>query len=64
MKWHEGETLVLRLNGQDLLRRPEFSDLPYIETVNKPENGHKHVVHTGGKYNSHLLLPVTNGHIR
>lgn len=63
MKWHEGETLVLRLNGQDLLRRPEFPELPCIETVNQPQQGHKHVIHSGGRYNSHLLMPVTNGRI-
>lgn len=59
MKWHEGETLQLRINGCDLLRRPEFPELPYIETINEGP----HVIHTGGGYDSHLLIPVTSGKV-
>lgn len=54
MRWRAGETLELLITGADLLVRPEFPGLPRIPTIN---NG-THVIHTGGKYDSHLLVPV------
>ncbi|KAG0166188.1 hypothetical protein DFQ28_007620 [Apophysomyces sp. BC1034] len=56
MKWEAGETMVLRLNGADLTRRPEFPDLPPIPTINRG----MHIVHTGGTYSSYIVLPVTS----
>lgn len=54
MRFHAGETLQLRVNGEDLLVRPEFPKLPRITTLNRG----RHVVYTGGEHDSHLLLPV------
>lgn len=54
MRWRKGETLELVVTGIDLLVRPEFPQIPPIPTINKG----KHVIHCGGNYDSHLLLPV------
>jgi hypothetical protein len=54
MRWRAGETLELVITGTDLLVRPEFPQIPPIPTLNKGQ----HIVHAGGKYDSHLLLPV------
>lgn len=54
MRWHAGETLELLVTGTDLLIRPEFPGLPKIPTINKGD----HVLHFGGRYDSHLLIPV------
>jgi predicted acyl esterase len=60
MKWHKGETLQLRINGVNLITQPEFPDLPPVGTINQGN----HIIHTGGKFDSHLLIPVTQGVIK
>ncbi|SDZ54037.1 CocE/NonD family hydrolase [Herbiconiux ginsengi] len=57
IRFHAGETLQLRINGADLLRRPEFPDMPPSPTINRG----RHVIHVGGAYDSHLLLPFVDG---
>ncbi len=57
IRFHAGESLQLRINGADLLRRPEFPDMPVSPTVNSG----RHVLHAGGEYDSHLLLPFVDG---
>lgn len=47
-----GDQLVLIVQGHDILER--FARFTHTDTVNK---GH-HVIHTGGQYDSHLLIPV------
>jgi uncharacterized protein len=54
MRWRAGETLELVITGIDLLVRPEFPQIPPMPTLNKGQ----HVVHTGGRYDSHLLVPA------
>lgn len=54
MRWRAGETLELVITGIDMLVRPEFSKIPLIATLNKGQ----HVVHMGGHFDSHLLLPL------
>jgi hypothetical protein len=56
IRFHAGESLQLRVNGVDLLVRPEFPDLPAIPTINSG----RHVVHTGGEHDSHVVLPITD----
>ena len=53
-RWQDGETLELVIGGQNLLVRPEFPQMPPEDTINKGE----HVIHFGGKFDSHLLVPV------
>ena len=48
------ESLELVITGVDQLVRPEFPQLPPIQTLNKGQ----HVVHVGGRYDSHLLVPL------
>lgn len=54
MRWRAGETLELVICGADLLKRPEFPGLPPIPTVNRG----RHVIHLGGRYDSHILVPM------
>ncbi|MGO9681962.1 MAG: CocE/NonD family hydrolase [Beijerinckiaceae bacterium] len=54
MRWRAGETLELVITGVDQCVRPEFPQIPPIPTLNKG----RHIVHCGGQYDSHLLLPV------
>jgi hypothetical protein len=54
---HAGDTLQLRINGVDLLKRPEAPDLPGAEARNVGRS----VLYTGGRYDSHLLLPLVDG---
>lgn len=54
IRWHAGETLELWIGGVDLLKRPEFPALPPVQTINRG----RHVIHMGGQYDSHLLLPL------
>lgn len=54
MRWRAGETLELVVTGTDMLVRPEFPQLPPVATLNKGE----HVVFAGGRFDSHLLLPL------
>lgn len=53
MKWHAGEQLKLIVSGYNL-KGPMFPGMPLTPTRNKGE----HIIHTGGKYDSHLLVPV------
>ncbi len=58
MRWRAGETLELVVTGIDMLVRPEFPQIPPIATLNKG----RHIVHVGGRFDSHLLLPmIPNG---
>lgn len=54
MRWHAGETLELTVNGVDTLVRPELPQLPGQPTLNRG----RHVLHLGGRHDSHLLLPL------
>ncbi|CAN7741005.1 CocE/NonD family hydrolase [Variovorax sp. LjRoot290] len=56
MRWHAGETLELTVNGVDTLVRPELPQLPALPTLNKGA----HVLHVGGRYDAHLLLPFVS----
>lgn len=56
IRFHAGETLQLRINGVDLLKRPEFPTLPPTRTLNHGQ----HVLYAGGEYDSHLLLPIVD----
>ena len=54
MRWHTGEQLRLRISGRLLLP----SVLPGL--VEEPlQPGDRHILHTGGRYPSRLLLPTT-----
>jgi len=57
IRYHAGDTLQVRVNGVDLLKRPEAPQLPPVETLNSG----RHRIHTGGKYDSHVLLPFVEG---
>jgi len=50
-----GETLRLVVQGQDIYRYPR----PLIQARHDDlTNRGRHVIHTGGEYDSHLLVPV------
>lgn len=53
MRWHHGEQLRVTVAGYDL-GGPTLPGLPVAPTRNKGE----HIIHTGGRYDSHLLIPV------
>jgi hypothetical protein len=53
MRWHAGEQLRLIIAGYNLAPMPMAGIKP-SELRNKGE----HVIHAGGKYDSHLLVPV------
>jgi predicted acyl esterase len=58
MRWHAGEKLQLIVAGYNILGRfrkglPAGMNLPSPETRNK---GY-HTIHTGGRYDSYLLMP-------
>jgi hypothetical protein len=57
IRFHPGETLQLRVNGVGTHVRPEFSTLPPDPTINTG----RHILHTGGEYDSHVLLPIVEG---
>jgi predicted acyl esterase len=57
IRFHAGDTLQLRVNGVDLLKRPEAPNLPPVETINSG----RHVIHAGGRYDSLVLLPFIEG---
>ncbi len=50
-----GESLLLVLQGTDVLRYPEH--LTYARHTDTVNVG-RHTVHTGGEHASHLLVPV------
>lgn len=54
MRWSAGQQIQLVIAGQKI-SGVEFPGLEGPDTVNRG----RHVVHTGGAYDSHLLLPVT-----
>jgi predicted acyl esterase len=58
MRWHKGEKLQLIIAGYNVLSRfrqgpPGGMNLPGPVTRNE---GY-HIIHTGGDYNSYLLMP-------
>lgn len=55
MVFEGGESVMLRIAGHDL-RLPEVERLRPTEPID--ENIGRHVVHTGGRYDSHVILPV------
>ena len=52
MRWHAGEQLRLIIAGYNLM--PVL--LPGVKPPNLRNKG-EHIIHTGGKYDSHLLVP-------
>jgi len=53
--FERGEKLRIVVQGSDIYNYPEeIHTNGHTETVNKGE----HVIYTGGKYDSHLLVPV------
>jgi len=56
MRFHAGEQLRLTISGFDLID-PMLPGIPLPPTRNRGE----HIVHTGGKYDSHLLVPMIAG---
>jgi len=53
MFWHKGQHLRVRVSGH-YIRDPGWFEPFAWETRNQG----KHMIHTGGKYDSHLLVPV------
>ncbi|KAH7079144.1 Alpha/Beta hydrolase protein [Paraphoma chrysanthemicola] len=54
IQFEAGERLVLRISGHDM-RLPEFDSLRGVfEKTNKG----RHIVHVGGEYDSHIILPL------
>ena len=56
MRWHAGEQLVLTISGPLSSKAPE-GVTPQLLTRNKGG----HIIHTGGKYDSYLLVPIIPG---
>lgn len=54
MAWRAGEQIALVVGGQKL-SGVEFPGLPGPDTINRG----RHVIHSGGPYDSHLVIPVT-----
>jgi predicted acyl esterase len=54
--FEQGEKLQVIVQGSDIYsyRLPESQIIEHAATINKGE----HVIYTGGKYDSHLLVPV------
>lgn len=52
IRFRAGESLRLRVHGVDRLKRPEFPQLPADPTINRG----RHIIYTGGEYDSLLLL--------
>ena len=54
-RFEAGEKLLLVVQGSDVMRYPKpLTYARHEETVNVG----RHVVHTGGRFDSHLLVPV------
>ena len=53
MRWHAGEQLRVIVSGYDPVP-PTLPGVPIAPTRNKGD----HIIHTGGKYDSHLLFPI------
>jgi predicted acyl esterase len=56
MRWHAGQKLRITVAGYNM-EKPQFDHLPPIATRNRGE----HILYTGGRYDSYLLVPVTQG---
>jgi predicted acyl esterase len=55
MVFHQGEMLRLIVQGNDVYRYPE----PVVSMAHTAtRNAGAHVLHTGGRYDAHLLVPV------
>ena len=54
MRWHAGQKLRVLIAGYNM-EKPQFEELPPIRTRNRGT----HIIHTGGKYDSSLWVPVT-----
>lgn len=55
MVFTEGEGIMLRVSGHDMTY-PEVDLVRLTEAAD--ENVGTHVIHTGGRYDSHLILPI------
>jgi hypothetical protein len=53
MRWHAGQGLRIIVAGYNM-EKPQFKELPPIQTRNRGT----HILHTGGKYDAYLLVPV------
>jgi uncharacterized protein len=53
-----GETLRLVIQGTDIYRQPR----PLVQTFHDDSvNRGPHLIHTGGRFDSHLLIPHAPG---
>jgi predicted acyl esterase len=55
--FHAGESLRLLIQGSDVKKYPKTIAV-YVRHEDTVNRG-RHVIHTGGQHDSHLLLPVT-----
>ena len=55
--FHAGETLRLLVQGTDINKYPVGTPTQRHENE---RNAGRHILHTGGSYDSHLLIPVVN----
>jgi len=55
MLWHQGQKLLFTISGFDWCPYP-----PGDRPVSCPNNKGMHVIHTGGRYDSYLLVPKVN----
>lgn len=55
--FNAGESLMLRVAGHNMCH-PETERIR--PKVNDMGNKGKHTVHTGGQYDSHIIIPVIN----
>lgn len=53
---YAGEQLRLIVTGRNLIGTP----MPFAEPTT-PDNRGRHIIHTGGRYDSHLTLPILRG---
>ncbi len=53
MKWHKGQKLLFTIAGYDYCPYAP-GDRPKC----RPDNKGRHIIHTGGQYDSHLLIPI------
>jgi predicted acyl esterase len=54
--FHPGETLRVVIKGMDIYR-DALPNLPFARHEDLRNRG-RHVIHTGGRYDSHLMMPV------
>lgn len=55
--WHKGEYISVRLAGK-FIKTNWFHDVSMNHQVDNGPEGTKHVIHTGGKYDSYLQIPT------